>query len=61
MLQGTAWIDPAGRTHSWPEWREWLGKRAGAWKLAPRGFPASKRFRPRSGICAGPRSEDFER
>src|ERR1700761_582559 len=45
--EGAAWIDTAGRTHTWPEWREWAGKRAGAGKLAPRGFPASKRFRPR--------------
>ena len=37
----------AGRTFQWDAWREWLGKRAGAGKLAPRGFPASKRFRPR--------------
>ena len=44
---GAAWIDGAGRTHVWAEWREWSGKRAGAGKLAPRGFPASKRFRPR--------------
>jgi topoisomerase-4 subunit A len=45
--EGASWIDPAGRTHGWPEWRDWLGKRAGAGKLAPRGFPASKRFRPK--------------
>ena len=45
--EGAAWIDTAGRTHGWAEWRDWLGKRAGAGKLAPRGFPASKRFRPR--------------
>jgi topoisomerase-4 subunit A len=44
---GAAWIDTAGRTHLWPEWRDWLGRRAGAGKLAPKGFPASKRFRPK--------------
>jgi topoisomerase-4 subunit A len=44
--EGPAWIDAAGRTRAWPEWTEWLGKRAGAGKLAPRGFPTSKRFRP---------------
>jgi topoisomerase-4 subunit A len=43
---GLAWTDAAGRTRAWPEWREWQGKRAGAGKMAPRGFPASKRFRP---------------
>ena len=45
--EGAAWIDPAGRTRVWPEWREWLGRRAASGKVAPRGFPASKRFRPR--------------
>jgi len=44
---GAAWIDQAGRTRVWPEWREWLGRRAASGKVAPRGFPASKRFRPR--------------
>ncbi|MDB5462034.1 MAG: parC, partial [Phenylobacterium sp.] len=45
--EGAAWIDAGGRNRQWPEWREWLGKRAGAGKLAPKGFPAGKRFRPR--------------
>ncbi len=44
---GASWTDPAGRTRAWGEWRDWLGKRASAGRLAPRGFPASKRFRPR--------------
>jgi topoisomerase-4 subunit A len=44
---GAAWIDAAGRNREWPEWREWLGRRAGAGKLAPKGFPTTKRFRPR--------------
>ncbi|MGI8840456.1 MAG: DNA topoisomerase IV subunit A [Caulobacteraceae bacterium] len=44
---GAAWTDGAGRVHAWPEWRDWLGKRAGAGRMAPRGFPASRRFRPR--------------
>jgi topoisomerase-4 subunit A len=44
---GAAWIDQAGRTRVWQEWREWLGRRAASGKIAPRGFPASKRFRPR--------------
>jgi topoisomerase-4 subunit A len=45
--EGAAWTTSDGRTRSWPEWREWLGRRAGAGKLAPKGFPASKRFRPK--------------
>jgi len=44
---GATWVDGAGRTRVWAEWRDWSGKRAGAGKMAPRGFPASKRFRPR--------------
>jgi topoisomerase-4 subunit A len=45
--EGPAWIDAAGRTRAWTDWTDWLGKRAGAGKLAPRGFPTSKRFRPK--------------
>jgi len=45
--EGMTTVDASGRTRAWPEWREWLGRRAGAGKLAPKGFPATKRFRPR--------------
>jgi topoisomerase-4 subunit A len=44
---GASWTTADGRTRQWPEWREWLGKRAAAGKLAPKGFPATKRFRPK--------------
>jgi len=44
---GASWTDAAGRTRVWADWRDWLGRRAGAGRLAPKGFPASKRFRPR--------------
>ena len=44
---GPSWTDAAGRTRAWGEWREWLGKRASAGRVAPRGFPTSKRFRPK--------------
>jgi topoisomerase IV subunit A len=44
---GASWTDTAGRTRVWSDWRDWLGKRAGAGRLAPKGFPTSKRFRPR--------------
>jgi topoisomerase-4 subunit A len=40
---GPVWLDPAGRRRAWDDWTDWLGKRAAAGKLAPRGFP--KRFR----------------
>jgi topoisomerase IV subunit A len=45
---GASWTDAAGRTRVWSDWRDWLGRRAAAGRLAPKGFPASKRFRPRS-------------
>ncbi|MDP3852138.1 DNA topoisomerase IV subunit A [Phenylobacterium sp.] len=45
--EGATWIDTAGRTRVWGEWRDWLAKRAAAGKLAPKGFPTSKRFRPK--------------
>ena len=43
---GAAWIDAAGRTRAWPEWRDWAGRRASSGRAAPRGFPTSRRFRP---------------
>jgi len=45
--EGAAWTTADGRTRQWPEWRDWLGRRASAGKLAPKGFPATKRFRPK--------------
>ncbi|WP_293679012.1 DNA topoisomerase IV subunit A [uncultured Phenylobacterium sp.] len=44
---GLATVDASGRTRIWDDWRDWLGRRSSAGKLAPKGFPASKRFRPR--------------
>ena len=45
--EGAGWTDSGGRRRDWKEWREWLGRRAAAGKLAPKGFPVTKRFRPR--------------
>jgi topoisomerase-4 subunit A len=45
--EGASWTTSDGRSRAWADWRDWLGKRAGAGRLAPKGFPASKRFRPR--------------
>ncbi len=45
--EGAGWTDSSGRRRDWKEWRDWLGKRAGSGRVAPRGFPASKRFSPR--------------
>jgi topoisomerase-4 subunit A len=47
-VDGAGWIDTAGRSHAWADWRSWLAKRAAAGKLSPKGFPASKRFKPKS-------------
>src|SRR5215469_13526796 len=45
--EGPSWTTADGRQRAWPEWKDWAGRRAGAGKLAPKGFPASKRFRPK--------------
>ena len=44
---GAVWIDAGGRKRDWKDWRDWLGRRASAGKIAPKGFPVTKRFRPR--------------
>jgi topoisomerase-4 subunit A len=44
---GAAWVDAGGRNRDWPDWKDWIGKRAGSGKLAPKGFPTSKKFKPR--------------
>ena len=44
--EGLTWTDAAGRIRVWPEWQAWQGRRAGAGRLIPRGFPTSRRFRP---------------
>lgn len=46
--EGPSWTTSDGRSRAWPEWKDWAGKRAGAGKMAPKGFPASKRFKPKS-------------
>jgi topoisomerase-4 subunit A len=45
--EGPSWTTSDGRSRAWPEWKEWAGRRAGAGRLAPKGFPASKRFKPK--------------
>ena len=42
--EGLVVTDAAGRSRAFPEWTEWLGKRAQAGRLAPRGFPKSGKF-----------------
>jgi topoisomerase-4 subunit A len=44
LAEGLKWKDPAGRTRHEPDLTEWLGKRASAGRMAPRGFPRDNRF-----------------
>ncbi|TVR49113.1 MAG: DNA topoisomerase IV subunit A [Rhodobacteraceae bacterium] len=44
LAEGLRWRDPAGRTRHEADLTEWLGKRAGAGRMAPRGFPRDNRF-----------------
>ena len=44
LADGLSWKDPAGRTRTETDLGEWLGPRAGAGKMAPRGFPRDNRF-----------------
>ncbi|MBJ3763578.1 DNA topoisomerase IV subunit A [Maribius pontilimi] len=44
LADGLSWLDPAGRTRTQTELAEWVGKRAGAGRMAPRGFPRDNTF-----------------
>lgn len=44
LSEGLSWLDPAGRTRTETELDEWVGKRATAGRMAPRGFPRDNRF-----------------
>jgi topoisomerase IV subunit A len=46
--EGLSWLDAAGRVYTLPiaDLRDWIGQRAQAGRLAPRGFPKSNRFGP---------------
>ncbi|WP_420861423.1 DNA topoisomerase IV subunit A [Algirhabdus cladophorae] len=44
MADGLSWKDPAGRTRTETELAEWVGKRAGTGRMAPRGFPRDNTF-----------------
>ena len=44
LTDGLSWKDPAGRTRTETDLAEWQGARAGAGKMAPRGFPRDNRF-----------------
>ena len=44
LHEGLSWLDPAGRTRTETELTEWVGKRASAGRMAPRGFPRNNKF-----------------
>ncbi|KAG1713703.1 DNA topoisomerase 4 subunit A [Nymphon striatum] len=44
LTEGLSWLDPAGRTRTETELGEWTAKRAGAGRMAPRGFPRDNTF-----------------
>ena len=44
LSAGLSWLDPAGRTRTETNLEEWIGKRATAGRMAPRGFPRNKKF-----------------
>lgn len=35
---GPEWVDGGARRRNWPDWKDWLGKRAGAGRQGPRGL-----------------------
>jgi topoisomerase-4 subunit A len=46
VKEGLTWLDPAGRTFTvhHADLRDWIGNRADAGRLPPKGFPKSNRF-----------------
>ncbi|MEM8771280.1 MAG: DNA topoisomerase IV subunit A [Pseudomonadota bacterium] len=41
---GLTWTDRSGRTQTVDDWKPFVGKRAQAGRIAPKGFPTSKKF-----------------
>ena len=41
---GLTWVDRSARVQTIDDWKGFVGKRAQAGKIAPKGFPASKKF-----------------
>ncbi|QIE41294.1 DNA topoisomerase IV subunit A [Rhodobacteraceae bacterium SC52] len=44
LADGLSWLDPAGRKRVQSDLTEWIGKRAGTGRMAPRGFPRDNHF-----------------
>ena len=44
LAEGLSWPMGGGKTRTEPDLTEWLGKRGGTGRMAPRGFPRDNRF-----------------
>ncbi len=44
LAEGLSWTDTSGRTWNVNDLKDWIGERAQAGKLPPKGFPRSNRF-----------------
>ena len=44
LKEGLSWVDSSGRTWNVTDLKEWIGERAQAGRLPPKGFPRSNRF-----------------
>ncbi|WP_188475736.1 DNA topoisomerase IV subunit A [Primorskyibacter flagellatus] len=44
LSEGLSWLDPAGRRRHEPDLAEWVARRAGTGRMAPRGFPRDNKF-----------------
>ncbi len=44
LSEGLSWRDPAGRTRTETDLADYISRRAGAGRMAPRGFPRDNRF-----------------
>ncbi len=42
--EGLTWVDRSGRVQTVDDWKSYAGKRAQAGRIAPKGFPTSKKF-----------------
>jgi topoisomerase-4 subunit A len=44
LKDGLSWVDSSARTWTVDDLRDWIGERAQAGRLPPKGFPRSNRF-----------------
>jgi len=42
--EGLTWVDRSGRVQTIDGWKPYIGKRAQAGKIVPKGFPTSRKF-----------------